>query len=105
MELSFRMHDQFKQDAEKTVKSFLLIKKIAEKEVIEVSDDDIDKHIKELADIHHTDYQVVKNAYENEERMNSLKSEIIQKKVFDFIEREANIKVVEKVGMEQEAAQ
>jgi len=105
MELSFRMHDQFKQDAEKTVKSFLRIKKIAEKEVIEVSDDDIDKHIKELADIHHTDYQVVKNAYENEERMNSLKSEIIQKKVFDFIEREANIKVVEKVGMEQEAAQ
>ncbi len=105
MELSFRMHDQFKQDAEKTVRSFLLIKKIAEKEAIEVSDDDIDKHIKELAEIHHTDYEVVKNAYENEERMNSLKSEIIQKKVFDFIEREANIKVVEKIGMEQEAAQ
>ncbi|MEE9912555.1 MAG: trigger factor [Deltaproteobacteria bacterium] len=104
MELSFRMHDQFKQDAEKTVKSFLLIKKIAEKEAITVSDDDIDNYIKELADIHHTDYEVVKSAYDNEERMDSLKSEIIQKKVFDFIEREANIKVVEKVGMEQEAA-
>ena len=105
MELSFRMHDQFKQDAEKTVKSFLLIKKIAQKEAITVSDDDIDNHIKELADIHHTDYEVVKSAYDDEERINSLKSEIIQKKVFDFIERQANIKTVEKIGMEQGAAE
>ncbi len=104
MELSFGMHDQFKQDAEKTVRSFLLLKKIAEKEDITVSEDDIDNHIKELANIHHTDYEVVKSAYENEERVDSLKSEIIQKKVFDFIEREANIKVVEKFGMEQEVA-
>ncbi len=103
MELSFRMHDQFKQDAEKTVRTFLLIKKIAEKEAIAVSDDDISNYIKELAEIHHADYEVVKNAYDEEERMNSLKSELIQKKVFDFIEGQANIKVVEKVGMNQEA--
>lgn len=101
MDLSFRMHDQFKQDAEKTVRSFLLLKKIAEKEAIMVSDDDIDNYIKELAEIHHADYEVVKSAYDNEERMNSLKSEIIQKKVFDFIEHQANIKAIEKVGMEQ----
>jgi trigger factor len=104
MDLSFRMHDQFKQDAEKTVRSFLLLKKIAEKEAITVSDDDIDNHIKELAEIHHADYEVVKSAYDNEERMNSLKSEIIQKKVFDFIEHRANIKAIEKVGMEQGVA-
>jgi trigger factor len=104
MELSFRMHDQFKQDAEKTVKSFLILKKIADKEAITVADDDINNHIKELAEIHHADYEVVKSAYEDEERMSSLKSDIIQKKVFDFIEREANIKVVEKVGMDREEA-
>ena len=104
MELSFRMHDQFKQDAEKTVRSFLLIKKIAEKEAITVSNDDLDNHIKELAEIHHTDYEVVKSAYAEEERMNSLKSEIIQKKVFDFIAHQANIKVIEKVGMDQGVA-
>lgn len=105
MELSFQMHDQFKQDAVKTVKSFLLIKKIAEKESISVSDDDIDNHIKELAEIHHTDYEVVKSAYDNEERINALKTEIMQKKVFDFIESRANIKTVDKVGMEQGVAE
>ncbi len=99
MELSIRMHDQFKKDAEKTVKSFLLLKKIGVKEAIDATDDDIDNHIKELALIHHTEYDVVKGAYDDEERMNNLKSELINKKVFDFIEREANIKVVEKVGI------
>jgi trigger factor len=103
MELSFRMHDQLKTDAEKTVRSFLVLKKIAEKEALTVSDDDIDNHIKELAEIHHTDYEVVKSAYDNEERLDALKSEIIQKKVFDFIEQRANIRVVEKVGMGEEA--
>ncbi|MEN6508845.1 MAG: trigger factor [Smithella sp.] len=105
MELSFRMHDQFKKEAEKTVKTFLLIKKIAEKEELVAADDDIDNKIKELAEIHHADYEVVKSAYDNEDRINTLKSEIIQKKVFDFIKREANIKEVEKVGMEQEVAE
>ena len=99
MELSFRMHDQFKQDAEKSVRSFLILKKIAEKESLTVSDEDVDKYINELAQLHNTDVEVVKSAYEDEERMSSLKSEILQKKVFDFIEREANIKVVEKLGM------
>ncbi|MFZ2419044.1 MAG: hypothetical protein WAW22_11090, partial [Smithellaceae bacterium] len=103
MELSFRMHDQLKTDAEKTVRSFLVLKKIAEKEALTVADDDIDNHIKELAEIHHTDYEVVKSAYDNEERLDALKSEIIQKKVFDFIEQRANIRVVEKVGMGEEA--
>jgi trigger factor len=103
MELSFRMHDQLKTDAEKIVRSFLVLKKIAEKEALTVSDDDIDNHIKELAEIHHTDYEVVKSAYDNEERLDALKSEIIQKKVFDFIEQRANIRVVEKVGMGEEA--
>lgn len=105
MELSFRMHDQLKKDAEKTVRTFLLLKKIAEKEALAVTEEDIDNHIKELAELHHAEYDVVKNAYtSDEERMNSLKSELIQKKVFDFIEHEANIKVVDKVGMNQEDA-
>jgi len=84
MELSFRMHDQLKTDAEKTVRSFLVLKKIAEKEALTVADDDIDNHIKELAEIHHTDYEVVKSAYDNEERLDALKSEIILNKIFDL---------------------
>lgn len=103
MELSFRMHDQFKTEAEKTVKAFLLFKKIAEKEAVTASDEDIDNHIKELSEIHHVGVDSVKSIYEDEEKKKSLKAEILQKKVFDFIEQRANIKVVEKIGMGEEA--
>jgi trigger factor len=55
-----------------------------------------------LAAKHGRDYQLLKSAYEKEERKDSLKAELIQKKVFDFIEQHANIKAVEKIGMNPE---
>ena len=99
MELSFKMHDKFKEEAEKVVKSFLLLKKIAEKEAIQVEEADLDQHIRELAAKHGRDYEQIINAFEKEERKDNLKTELIQKKVFDFIEQKANIKVVEKIGI------
>ncbi len=105
MELSFRMHDQLKPEAEKSVRSFLLIKKIAEKENISVSEEDVDSHIRQLAEIHGRDYEAIKAAFEDEERRNSLKTDLLQKKIFDFIESKANIKVVEKIGSETEASE
>jgi trigger factor len=44
----------------------------------------------------------LKKTYENEENRDNLKVELIQKKVFDFIEQSANIKVVEKKGLDAE---
>jgi len=99
MELSFKMHDKFKEDAQKVVKSFLLLKKIAQKEAIGLEEEDLDKHIMELAEKHGRDYEQIKTAFEKEERKENLRTELIQKKTFDFIEQKANIKVVEKIGM------
>jgi trigger factor len=99
MELSFKMHDKFKEEAEKVVKSFLLLKKIAEKEAIQVEEADLDQHIRELAAKHGRDYEQIRDAFEKEERKDNFKTELIQKKVFDFIEQKANIKVVEKIGI------
>ena len=99
MELSFKMHDKFKEEAEKVVKSFLLLKKIAQKEAIGVEDTDLDKHIMELAEKHGRDYEQIKTAFEKEERKDNLRTELIQKKTFDFIEQKANIKFIEKIGM------
>ena len=98
MELSFKMHDKFKDDAVKMVKSFLLLKKIAEKESLIVEENDIEKYIQDLAVQYGRDYESLKKMYDNEERQDNLKIELMQKKVFDFIELNANIKVVEKNG-------
>ncbi len=102
MDLSIKMHDKFKDEAAKIVKSFLILKSIAQKESFVIEESDIDKHIADLAAKHGRDYQLLKNAYEKEDRRESLKSELVQKKVFDFIEQHANIKPVEKKGMNAE---
>ncbi|KQC07086.1 MAG: hypothetical protein APR62_06990 [Smithella sp. SDB] len=102
MEFSLKMHDKLKDDAEKIVKSFLLLRKIAEKESFTVEETDIEEYLQYLAVQHKRDYESLKKMYEEEEKKDNLKMEIMQKKVFDFIEQNANIKTVEKkdTGME-----
>jgi trigger factor len=102
MELSFKMHDKFKDDAVKIVKSFLLLKKIGEKESFTIEENDIEKYIQELAVQYGRDYESLRKMYNNEERKDNLRIELMQKKVFDFIEQNANIKTVEKNGMDVE---
>jgi len=102
MEFSMKMHDKFKDDAEKIVKSFLLLKKIAQKESLTVEEPDIEKYLQDLAVQHKRDYESLKKMYEEEERRDNLKMEIMQKKVFDFIEQNANIKTVEKKDADME---
>jgi trigger factor len=98
-ELCLNMHDQFKDEAAKEVKSFLLFKKIAEKEKISVEDADADEHIRQLASKYQKDYELIRKAYEDEEKKENLKLELKQKKVFDFIAQNANIKDIEKQGL------
>jgi trigger factor len=102
MDFGFKMHDKFKDDAVKTVKSFMLLKKIAQKESFVVEESDIEKYIQELAQQNGHDVELLKKMYSNEERKDGLKMEVIQKKAFDFIERNANIKTVEKKGVDSE---
>ena len=102
LDISFKMHDQYKDEATKIVRTFLLLKAIAEKESFIIEESDIDKHIADLAEKHGRDYQLLKGAYENDDKKDSLKVELAQKKVFDFIEQHANIKVVEKTGLTPE---
>jgi len=102
MELSFKMHDKFKDEAVKTVKTFLLIKKIAQKESLALEEGDIEKHIQELAVKYGKDHELLKKTYENQENRNNIEVELVQKKVFDFIEQSANIKVIEKKGLDAE---
>ena len=105
LDLSLKMHDTYKDEANKIVKTFLILKAIAEKESFIVEDADVDKHIAELAEKHGRDYQLLKGAYEKDDKKDSLKVELAQKKVFDFIEEHANIKSVEKLGISPEVKQ
>lgn len=103
MDFTLKMRDKYKEDAEKIVKSFLLIKKIAEKESLIVEEQDIEQYLQDMAGKSGRDYESLKKMYDDEKKKDSLSMELIQKKVFDFIEKNANIKVIEKTGMNMEA--
>jgi trigger factor len=105
MDFSFKMRDKYKNDAEKIVKSFLLLKKIAEKESFVADESDMEKYFQELVLQSGRDYESLIKMYDSDERKDSLKMELIQKKVFDFIERNANINIVEKSSMNVEDKQ
>jgi trigger factor len=96
IDFSLKMRDKYKINAENIVRSFLILKRIAQKESLVVDNDDIEKYIREMALQNGRDYEAVKEMYASEERREYIKIELIQKKVFDFIQQNANIKTVEK---------
>lgn len=102
LDISLKMHDKYKDEAAKIVRTFLILKAIAEKENFLVEDADIDKHLADLAAKYGRDLELIKSAYEKEDGKEGLRSELTQKKVFDFIEQHANIKAVEKIGLNPE---
>lgn len=103
MDFGFKMRDKYKNDAAKIVKSFIILKKIAQKESFVAEEDDLEKYLQDLSQQSGRDYESLKTMYKTEDREDSLKMEIIQKKVFDFIEQNANITIVEKTGVNLEA--
>lgn len=91
LDFTFKMKDKYKEDAEKVVKSFLLLKKIAEKESIEVTDQEVEKYLEQIAAETQRDYASLSRLYDNEGRKEALKMDLLQRKVFDFIENHAKL--------------
>ena len=102
MELSFKMHDKFKDDAAKNRQIFFTFKKDSRKRVIYRRRKRYRKIYSGISCSEWPGLRIIKKMYDSEERKDSLKMELIQKKVFDFIEHNANIKTVENNGMNAE---
>ncbi|MGA1846170.1 trigger factor [Deferribacter abyssi] len=71
--------------AEKQIKSALILNKIAEKEKIEVTDEEVDKKIEELASKLKKNVDEYKKELERFGGINNLKNNILTDKIFDFI--------------------
>lgn len=95
-ELYTRFYDLYKDEASKVVKTILLIKRIAEKESISVSDSEIDEKIKEIAEQRAQSYESLKKSLVEGDMIEDIKSEILNTKVFRLIEDKAKINIVNK---------
>jgi len=93
------------ETAVKNVRVMFVINKIAEKEGIQVSDEEINKEIEELAKVYNTTPDQLKSYLEKEGLMNNIVYSILKKKVLDLLKEKANIIEMTKEEYEEKVKQ
>jgi trigger factor len=89
---SDQMRDRFKAEAERQVKVAFILDAIGSLEAIETVEEDIEKRFEELAKQYRQPAETIKDYYEKNDLLDSLKAEIRNQKVIDFIKASADIK-------------
>jgi trigger factor len=89
--MAVNLHDRFKDNAVRIVKSTLLLNKIAEKESIQVDEKEVEEKLKEIGDKYKQSYESIRQSYEQQNLLESFKLKLLEEKTLDFIEGRANI--------------
>lgn len=97
-EFSFKLRDQFRDEAVKIVKTVLLLKNIAEKEGLTAAEEEVAQQIREIASQRAQDYETLKNKLEQEDMVDNIRSEIINRKTYDFLKAKASVTLVKQEG-------
>jgi len=95
-EFTLKLHDQFRDEAQKAVKVILLLKSIAEKESLSVSDDELESKVREMAVQRSQDYDSFRNNLEKEDLLDNIRSEILTNKTYAFLEKQGQVKTVKR---------
>jgi trigger factor len=85
-----RMRDELRQRALLEVKGYLLLEAIAEKEKVEVSDEDVDRHFEKLSGDLKQPAEKIRAAFRREQSLDSLKTRLRQEKALAFLLSKAN---------------
>ncbi|OPY83500.1 MAG: Trigger factor [Syntrophus sp. PtaU1.Bin005] len=94
-QVSSSWRDKYREEAERIVKSSLLLKNIAKKEALEATDEELEARLREIAQQYSQDYEKVVESFDDNMKEN-VKSDILNKKIFEYIEQKADIKMVQK---------
>ena len=86
-----------RDQAERGVKRFLLLDAVADQENIEVTDEDLDKHLEEMSQRHNIEGPRLRQIMGRTEQLDQIKSDIKTQKTFDFLIDNANVEEVEEV--------
>ena len=89
------MKDMYKEEATRIVKTLLLMKSIAKKESIAVDKAEIEDYVKNIAKQRGQDYEAAKESYESEGLIDQIEVDLLNQKVFEYIESKAEISIVE----------
>jgi trigger factor len=90
-EFSAKLHDQFKDEALRIVKVILLIKHIARKENLTVTDEELAARIQEIASQRGQDVATVRAGLEKDDLIDNLRSDLLTRKTYDYLVAKAQV--------------
>lgn len=89
------LYEQFKGEESNSLVTGLALREIVEKETIEVSADDVEAEIQDMASKRQVPVETIRAYVEKKDVISEVKSRILQKKLLEFLKAAANIKIVE----------
>ena len=79
------LYNMVRPDAEKQIKESLVLEAIAKAEGIEVTDEDIDNEVAEMAKMYGMEVEQVKNILDESGSISSVKETILNRKAYDVL--------------------
>jgi trigger factor len=86
-----KLQEDYRAIAQKQVKTFLVLEKIADREKISATDEEVEDHLKEISEKTHQKLDVVKRYYEKNGLLPEVKAGIIREKILNFLLEKANV--------------
>jgi trigger factor len=89
-----KLQEDYKAMAQKQVRTFLILEKIAGQEGIAATDQEAEDRLKEMSERMHQKFDVVKQYYEKNGLLPEIKAGIVRDKALSFLLEKANIHYV-----------
>jgi len=89
------IREEAKPGALRGVKRYLMLEQIAEKESLEVSEEDLDKHLETMSERHSVDGARIRQILGRSGQLERIKSDLLDEKVFNLLIELAKVKDVE----------
>lgn len=94
-ELAVNYSGHFRDEATKVVKTTILLEKIAEKESISATDEEVENRIREFALQRSQDYETYRKSLEKDGLLENIRGELVNRKTYEFIEASAKVTLLE----------
>ena len=86
-----KLKQDYKETAQKQVRTFLILEKISEREGITVTEDEVEERLKEISERSHQKLDAVKRYYEKNGLIPEVKAGILSNKTLNLLLEKANI--------------
>ena len=86
------LKEEGRYPAIRQIKSYLILEAISEKEGIKVSDEELDTRVRAMAEAEGTGFHRLKSTLQKEDRLESLRSDMVEEKIMAFLIEQVKIK-------------